>query len=212
MNPEPQILGGRTIHWDVIFREIKRYNDSPWLPRYYDSGAQITYPMECVADLLSGIGAAIGMNYGIEKSGASDDDACRLLKAVGFNNVDKYYFDTGKLKEMVIDRGLPTYISGFDGDEGHAWVVDGTATVRQHWTITNKKTGEVKANYTDFFLYHCNFGWAGICDGYYQPDAVVCPRKNSKYSEVGDRIDPTKTGSDYEFTSKKRIIYYNRKN
>lgn len=23
MNPEPQILGGRTIHWDVIFREIK---------------------------------------------------------------------------------------------------------------------------------------------------------------------------------------------
>lgn len=63
----------------------------------------------------------------------------------------------------------------------------------------------------DLFLYHCNFGWSGVCDGYYQSDAVVCPRKNSNYSEVGDRIDPTEIGTVYEYTNEKRIIYYNRK-
>lgn len=126
--------------------------------------------------------------------------------------MDKYYFDAGKLKKMVVDRGLPTYISGFDADDGHAWVVDGSTTMRQQNTVTNKKTGEVKSYNFELFLYHCNFGWAGVCDGYYQPDAVMCPRNNSKYSEDGDRVDSTQIGSVYEFTSKKRIIYYNRKN
>ena len=160
MNPDPQVLGGRTIHWDAIFKEIKRYNDFPWAPKYYDSKTEVTNTIESVADLLSGIGISIGMDYGLDGSSASNDSACRFLRAVGFTNVDKYYLDAGKLKEMVIDRGLPTYITGHDDnvDKGHAWVVDGAAAIRQHSTITNRKTGEVKETYMDLFLYHCNFG------------------------------------------------------
>lgn len=209
MNPEPKILGGRPIRWDIIFGEINRYKIRPNDPRYYTTDDK-TPEVDCVADLLSGIGFSIGMKFGVNKSSADHHDACRMLKAVGFNNVEAYYFDTGKLKEMVIDRGLPTYIRGYDDnlDKGHAWVVDGAVTKRQHYISTNKKTGEVRTYSMDVLLYHCNFGWSGFSDGYYHPDAVMCPRNDVEWKEVGDRDG----GMIRNYTSTKRIIYYNRKN
>ena len=55
-------------------------------------------------------------------------------------------------------------------------------------------------------LYHCNFGWAGICDGYYYAGSVFNPRGNPQEREIGDR-ESNSTGDN--FTTETRIIYYN---
>ena len=50
-----------------------------------------------------------------------------------------------------LDRGIPLYYSGGEGNEGHAFVCDG---------------------YRDDRYFHFNFGWSGYGDSYYAIDAV----------------------------------------
>ena len=204
-SPEPSTFGGQSINWSEIFNAIKRYSNNPNSRRYYFT-TEDNSEVRAVAGFLSGIGSAIGMEYGVSSSSASRHDAARFLKAMGFRDVDIYYFSEGKLKEMVADRGLPTYIRGSGLDGGHAWVVDGVKKWNREVTYryTNPVSSGTKTEEKQ--LYHCNFGWAGICDGYYYAGSVFNPRGNPQEREIGDR-ESNSTGDN--FTTETRIIYYN---
>ncbi len=204
-SPEPTILGGQPVFWREIFNSIKTYIDYPSTPRYFDV-KEDNSQVQAVAYFLSGIGQAIGMEYGITSSSSSRHDAARFLKAMGFKDVDIYYFSEGKLKEMVADRGLPTYIRGHGLYGGHAWVVDGVKSWNRN--ITRYYTNPVSSSTSieNRLLYHCNFGWKGICDGYYNAGSVFNPRGNPTETEIGD-VPSNNTGDN--LTSETRIIYYN---
>lgn len=204
LNPEPTNIGGQPIFWSEIFSTIRRFTNDPNLRRYYFPDED-NWEIRTAAYFLSGVGETIGMNYGVNASSASDDDAVRFLKAMGFKDVKKYYCDEGKIAEMVVGRGLPTYVSG-QGDKGHAWVVDGSV-IQRRLATTKYTTGEVKENYQNNILYHCNFGWAGIADGYYKPNLIYCPSTDPVYKE-DDNIDRY-SGENKNYSNRTRIIYYN---
>lgn len=203
--PEPTTLGGQPIIWREIFSAINRYSKFPDSQRYYDTGTD-NFEVRCVAYFLSGIGQAIGMDYGISSSSATRHDAARFLKAMGFRDVDIYYFSEGKLKEMVVDRGLPTYIRGHGLSGGHAWVVDGIKIWDREVSYYYPKNGTTSTTIETRQLYHCNFGWNGRCDGYYYAGSIFNPRGKPLESEIGDT---SSTSAGDNLTSETRIIYYN---
>lgn len=147
----------------------------------------------------------MGMKYGINGSHVSHEAAARLLGAMGFKNTRVYQFTTGRMHEMVIDRGLPAYVSGFTSDdEGHAFLVDGAITMQRTAYYYDSQTKETTTDCVKRQLYHCNYGWAGLCDGYYQEGMVVCPGK-PVHKELGDGDGM----SQVDYVNKKVIIYYN---
>ena len=203
--PEVQILGGFPIRWNSIFNSIRRFIEEPDAPRIYYNENDHDLEPETIAGFLSGAGVAMGMKYGIDGSRVGHEAAARLLRAMGFNDTKVYKFTTGRMHEMVIDRGLPTYVSGFRSTGGgHAFLVDGAITMRRMIYNYNPQTNKTETGYDKRQLYHCNYGWFGTCDGYYHPGMVVCPGK-PVHKDLGDGDD----ASQIDYVKDKVIIYYN---
>ena len=206
INPQPQYLGNLFVAWNALFTMIHQYITVPNTPRthYKENGESLV-----ITYFLRGIGAEIGMDYGPNGSGADKKDAMRFLKAMGFKDVDNYYISEGRLKEMIVDRGLPVYACGKRTmTKGHAWVIDGMRKWQRLHTTYFPSTGRYDYDYTYKTMYHCNYGWSGGCDGYYYADAVYSPRVDAP---VKDEIEGDITGSsNYDYTSgHKWMIYYN---
>ncbi len=110
-----------------------------------------------IATLLYHAGVSVNMNYNINGSGASDQDACWAL-ATYFNYTQSGlgvalksgYTDT-EWKELLkadLNASRPVFYSGDDSSlGGHAWVCDG-------WNWAND-------------MFHMNWGWSGLSDGWY---------------------------------------------
>ena len=110
-----------------------------------------------VAKLISHCGISVRMKYGPSLSIASNENACNafrqffsyptasLSRRVAFN-------DEAWLTMIIndLDENLPVYYSGSSDIGGHAFVCDG---------------------YDTNGLFHFNFGWDGLYDGYYTLDA-----------------------------------------
>lgn len=55
-----------------------------------------------------------------------------------------------------------------NGDEGHAWLIDGYALMNQDYVSVNTTTGDTSALKTkSYIVVNCNWGWGGYLDGYY---------------------------------------------
>jgi hypothetical protein len=54
------------------------------------------------------------------------------------------------------------------GTSGHAWVVDGCIGYRQLVRVYNSNEVLLREYYLYRNLVHCNWGWEGVCDGYYE--------------------------------------------
>ena len=106
-----------------------------------------------VAQLISHCGISVEMHYSPNGSGAGNRNALNAFRRF-FN------YSTASLtarsqcsdEEWMafirndLDKGIPVYYAGLSPDEGHAFVCDG---------------------YDNNGLFHFNFGWNGIADGYY---------------------------------------------
>ena len=115
--------------------------------------------IEAVARLMWHCGVSIDMQYGYNGSGAQSRDVpgaisnyFRYTSAAELLYRDSYSRTQWEDKLIEsLDRGIPFYYSGVDGDEGHAYVCDG---------------------YRNDRYFHFNFGWSGYGDSYYAIDAV----------------------------------------
>ncbi|WP_159101322.1 C10 family peptidase [Prevotella dentasini] len=136
-----QINSNSTIDWENI------------LPRY--SGTESTEQKEAVANLMAYVGRSIYMDYDIGQnggSGASDyavapalskyfDYSARLINR---RNYSKSAFDEAIYNELLSRR--PVVFCGASTGGGHSFVLDG---------------------YDGKGMFHVNWGWNGMSDGYF---------------------------------------------
>lgn len=109
---------------------------------------------KAVADLMLYCGVAVKMGYSHKSSGAySSNVAPAINQYFGYGSAAKYisrssYSDDGwdAILYNELAEGRPFYLSGNDGDGGHAFVGDG---------------------YDGNQCFHINWGWGGSSDGYF---------------------------------------------
>ena len=116
-----------------------------------------------LGQLVYDVGTILQLSYSYAyETGGNLDLYPRFAEMMGYSkNAVEQYRDYGfsdyqwdqMLKEQVRQR--PVYYSGYDSGRkaGHAYVVDGYATYKSRDLV-----------------FHFNFGWAGICNGYYYSD------------------------------------------
>lgn len=196
-----QYVGGKKIDWKTIFSEMEKYKSNN--SRTYRS---ISVGSNAVAYFLWGVGVEAKTEYGIKESSSNIDNAHHVLRYMSFQNVTKYYYYGSRAYEMIVDRELPMYIRGSDSGEGHAWVLDGALKQERLVETVSLQYGVVSSRKESRILYHCNFGWAGKCDGYYTENGVLEPRNKPLEREDYEITPGTEN---YYFTTERRVLYYN---
>ena len=126
-----------------------------------------------VAYLIGVIGRKVGMEYSASLSLANHKKAEEFFKYLGYKGVDLHTFRSKYVRNMLWERKRPAYVcaSGYNianyQKGGHAWVADGWM-YRSRIRYATYDSGFRREDGTDDqLLMHCNFGWGGICDGYY---------------------------------------------
>jgi hypothetical protein len=121
---------------------------------------QVTSRNDAVATLMYHCGVAVEMDYSPESSGAAGAEIAAPSMVTNFSYPNaKMVERDGKTKNQwiailkeQIDKGRPMYYQGIGKGGGHAFVCDG---------------------YDDNSLFHFNWGWSGVADGYYSVDALA---------------------------------------
>ena len=138
-------FGATTFDWDSM---RDRYDNYYW---------QQVDPTP-VATLMAAVGAAVRMDYGPESSGSSNEIARQgMVNYLGYDP-DAYLASPDaftdaqwhQLLQEELSAGHPVFYTGRGGGSGHAFVIDG-----------------VKAGDDGTAYYHVNWGWDGLCNGYY---------------------------------------------
>lgn len=118
------------------------------------AGSYTEAQANAVAQLMFACGVSVNMQYSPAMSGASTTDvAAALINYFGYDKgvsfTSRNYFDSQQWDRFIYsqlrDYG-PVQYAGSNNDGGHSFVCDGYAS--------------------DGF-FHINWGWAGICDGYF---------------------------------------------
>lgn len=113
-----------------------------------------------VATLMYHCGVSANMNYGVNSSGAAGAVlvAPALIKYFSYTTnlkvvEKKNYSETNwiNLLKAELDVKRPMYYEGLGSEGGHAFVCDG---------------------YDDNNLFHFNWGWGGVADGYFRANAL----------------------------------------
>lgn len=145
-----------------------------------------------VSLLIKTIGVFCETYYTTNWSFTFPQKACDFLSMfAGYSNVEN---NIGYDEQLVLSMLLnykPVIICAISGVlDGHAWVVDGL--IRQATNTDNRE------------LLHCNWGWGGICNGYYVSGIFDTTQMDHNDPTYGDC-----TGSlEYDFSWWYRIITY----
>ncbi len=171
-NTYPEFRG--TFTWNNIITRWTDYAESHSTFSGISLNASHTenLPILELARRIHDIGIGVEMNYGISGSSASNLNARRFLANSGYNNVHERRANNVDYVYYMY-HNTPLYISGYhrfadDNVIGHAWVLDGMVD----FSIYIKRY--IEGYEIDMpcvilnNLVHCNYGWAGHCDGYYE--------------------------------------------
>ena len=119
----------------------------------YSRGGYSTVQANAVAHLMRYVGQAEEMDYTPSSSGVHSNDIDRAVKMLGFDvdakMVFKENYSDEKWANMIQEeliQGRPLEYCGFGGMSGHAFNVDGYDAEKD--------------------MYHINWGWGGIANGY----------------------------------------------
>lgn len=106
-----------------------------------------------VATLMYHCGISVGMDYGYESGAFSDDVPEALATYFGYNKnmklLNRIYYTKTEWDSIIrheLDEKRPVYYSGASAQGGHAFVCDG---------------------YDTNGLFHINWGWSGLSNGYF---------------------------------------------
>lgn len=187
--------------------------DHSAIPDPDEEAKAIARQNELYAKLVHKVGVGCDMNYGFYKqqSFTTPAAAARYLEDMGYSNVDARKYDFSKTRSML-DNNLPVFVGAVrlcGGVGGHAWVVDGYRQV-DYVKIGKDNNGSVISYSVESSSYyvHCNWGWEGVCDGWFANSML-----ENKYIETDDAEsfdDPTATPHNYHYDSWFRMIEYNK--
>lgn len=106
-----------------------------------------------VATLMYHCGISVGMDYGYESGAFSQDVPEALTTYFGYNKnmklLNRLYYTKAEWDSIIrheLDEKRPVYYSGASAQGGHAFVCDG---------------------YDTNGLFHINWGWSGMSNGYF---------------------------------------------
>ncbi|MDE6026968.1 MAG: C10 family peptidase [Muribaculaceae bacterium] len=142
--------------------------------------------LPALAKIMHDAGEAVFMEYGLEESGAYLDWIGHRLQSVFHYSPECQYlggdhFEKDEWEAMLrgnLDKGLPVIYDGYGTGGHHAFVLDG---------------------YNGSDMYHVNWGWDGLDNGYYALDALdpVEGWGFSDYNGMIMNIEPDHEMSDY---------------
>lgn len=153
------------------------YNFDKWTPDFSKMPAKITAnsPQEQIdeiSELMLACGMAVNMGYSERSSGAGDP-INGLKTFLGYDNASVTYprtsFNTPQWESLIYDQlaqGRPLYYAG-TGDGGHAFICDG---------------------YSSDGLFHFNWGWGGVGDGYFALSALNPQNQGTGSGEGGYNV------------------------
>lgn len=150
-------------------------------------------------------------------SSGSTQDIVGLMETLGYVDVDyisgsDLTFE-GCVRDQLYLRCLPAPFKGVDinSNTGHSWVIDGYKyQVDKEYFVTVEGSTIISREYIglrSIKKVHCNYGWNGLCDGYYSFGVFDVSQRLSDdniIEEVGD-VEYT---SDYNFSSSLGMIVY----
>lgn len=122
-----------------------------------------------VALLLAYIGKDVGMIYDKIFSGAMPGRSYEFIRSSGFNVQTAYQkMDFDQVYDLL-GLGCLVHLAG-KSTSGHEWIADGYKFlgVPSSWNLPIEK------------FIHCNWGWNGDCNGYYNGN--VFEARGSKYT------------------------------
>lgn len=113
-----------------------------------------------VAQLMNDVGVAVSMDYGTSESGAASVATVpALIENFGYDKGAKFLFRSAYGIELweetlrsELAAGRPVIYAGQSAEGGHQFVCDG---------------------YDSNGYFHINWGWAGMCNGYFLTTALV---------------------------------------
>lgn len=197
-------IAGTSYSWDLL----NEFN--------YGIFPQSNEATDEIARFIHAIGVGLDMAYAPTGSSAQTSSVPRLLNESGFRNAKVVAYDPKTGRNMVCSEKKPFYMSGADpsAQKGHAWVVDGwNEYTTQCWETTYGPNGKINPERlieeTYYCLVHCNYGWNGICDGYYSSGAFDTTKAlptNRIDSSIGDRI----WCKEHNYTIQLKMITYDK--
>lgn len=136
---------------------------------------------EIAANFIYNIGCVCNIHYATGDTSANTNEILNAFEELGYNVYDVAYNSTTAKNLILNDK--PVYMVGAGpytdehgntGIVGHAWILDGwlERTIRTTTYIySDGSSGSGGDTVTRTERYcntvHCNFGWEGKCDGYY---------------------------------------------
>lgn len=172
--PNTNVINNESFSWTLISQNYYRGNPS-------------SLAKQEVAKFTYNIGVSTGADYENLDSVETSANLISLVLMLNHFNISNILPRTiiangtnyVHARDILINKG-PFCMKGEDPDynKGHAWVADGwkeyVTTITHTWY--NNSTGaievqmEVSSETTT--LMHCNMGWGGLCDGYYNGTMV----------------------------------------
>ena len=196
--PTTQISQNYAIDWYKINRLI--YNDEM---NY--SGGDYSNNSLVVASLIRAVGEDVNADYGYDATSAATSQLVNTCSEFGMPSASFTYAGdcsdalTQDLFDMIVCKNYPVITSarrdkGNGETVGHAFLLDGWLRLEYGLSYLSEYDdpygifGSILDNkqYT-IDLVHTNFGWGGVCDGYYLPDAFnLTEQKYNEYAEEND--------------------------
>lgn len=170
-----------------------------------------------LASFIATIGSNCDLWYGKKNTFGTAQNAKNCLKWFGYNNVYKdLSYDSATIISMIDDDN-PVFITALSGvfGGGHAWVIDGykyqrgvlaTKSGDYYGRKTSGSSYQIKQN---TLLVHCNFGWQGLCDGYYA-SGVFNIKEGPLELASGDPSSTSQVEKNYDWWF--RVLTYNNPN
>lgn len=162
---------GQTISpgWSLIGQHVITHYDSlACNPVHNQIGA-----------LLREIGAQVSMSYNTNSSSAYISNVPNLFSAWGINHGSSANANTTSMRNSI-SNGCPVFMWGnnTNGVSAHAWVADGYKyyDIRRIWYGLVSSIPELiyapiyEEIIKDQKLLHINWGWDGVCNGYFNFD------------------------------------------
>ncbi len=180
-------VGGASYSWSLI----NQFN--------YGCYIRTDAAIDEIARFIHAVGVRLHTSYGAEESFAFSSYVPGLLNESGLRNARLVSYNSRTGRNMVCSEKKPFLMRGETASgEGHAWIIDGwNEYTDQCWETTYGPNRLIKSERliteTYYCMLHCNYGWGGICDGYYTDGLFDTTQRRT-----GGQID---TGvGDYAYT------------
>ena len=169
--PNNLTLNGHSHDWSII--SMFTYWANPITNIYYNN---------CLSQFIYDLAIEMGVEYEDDSgedlgSAVPVENSEALFRDLGYLNVNFETLTAAKAKNMIWNNkpfyayGIDTHHTVVPSDEAHAWVIDGWKEIRTVIREIVEDNGIIISNRIsqtyDTQYVHFNFGWSGICDGYY---------------------------------------------